>query len=294
MRTLICTKVLYLGMEDENENSDETVAADGDVDNKVYIVPTSHASDKSSERVRETVNKVSPDAIAIELDRQRLEKLKKTRGEISDKSAREVWSNSKGAGLKGRMILVLFSTVQSKVASKLGMDLVGQDMLTGYDLSEEKEIPLALVDRDIDETFKSFSSEVSNIQMVKMLIFFVLVYLKLKFTSGEDLSENVSLEQESEGSQNGIDIQEAIDALEDALPSAKRVIIDERDQYIASGTIQVAKSMGDTVLVIGAAHEPGVREALSESDEIDVIERAEMENLESSEETEEQKSKEIN
>lgn len=280
-------------MEDENENSDKTVVSD-DEESRVYIVPTSHASDKSSERVRETVNKVSPDAIAIELDRQRLEKLKKTRGEISDKSAREVWSNSKGAGLKGRMILVLFSTVQSKVASKLGMDLVGQDMLTGYDLSEEKEIPLALVDRDIDETFKSFSSEVSNIQMVKMLVFFVLAYLKLKFTSGEELSENVSLEEESEGSQNGIDIQEAIDALEDALPSAKRVIIDERDQYIASGTIQVAKSMGDTVLVIGAAHEPGVREALSKSDEIDVVERAEMENLESPEETKEQKSKEVN
>jgi len=280
-------------MEGENKDTQEVVEPD-ESKNRVYIVPTSHASDKSSERVRDTVNKVSPDSVAVELDKQRLEKLKKTRGEISDKSVREVWSNTKGAGIKGRLTLVLFSTVQSKVASKLGMDLVGQDMLTGYDMSEEKEIPLALVDRDIDKTFKRFSSKVPNLQMIKMLIFFFLAYLKLKFTTDEKLSENVSLEEESESTEDGIDIQEAIDALEDALPSAKKVIIDERDQYIASGTIQVAKNVGDTVLVIGAAHEPGVREAISKSDEIELIEKSEMQNLEELNEKRDDMSKELN
>lgn len=284
-------------MAEESKQGEELDEVENSDNNKVYIVPTSHASDKSSERVKETVRKVDPDAVAVELDKQRLKKLKRTRGKIEDKSVRQVWSNSKGAGIKGRLVLVIFSTVQSKVASKLGMDLVGKDMLAGYDISEERDIPLALVDRDIDKTFKRFSSVVSNFQMVKIFIFFIIAYLKLKFTSQEKLSNSVNISEETEedGDEDGIDIQEATQALEDALPSAKKVIIDERDDYISSGTIQVCKNTGDTVLVIGAAHEPGVREELSKSDEIEVASKKEMEELEEQEpQTTTEKSKETN
>lgn len=270
--------MLFIYTMEDTENTDEKLNTEK-TKSKVYIVPTSHASEKSSERVRETVEAVKPDAIAVELDKQRLEKLKKTRGKIEDKSAREVWSNTKGAGIKARVMLVVFSVAQSKIASKLGMDLIGKDMLTGYDLSQEKEIPLALVDRDIDETFQRFSEEVSNFQMIKILFYFTLVYFKLKFTSDEELSQSVKIESESEDGEESIDINEMMESLEKTLPEAKKVIIDERDRFISSGTIEVANNLGNTVLVIGAAHEPGVRKILSDSEDVDLVSSDDLERL---------------
>ena len=225
-----------------------------DVD--IFIVPTSHASENSSEEVHETIDKVDPDLIAIELDNNRLQRLISTDADIdTDLSIRDIMNKS-DMGLKGAVLIRLFSKFQSSIVSKLGIDMIGIDMLAGYEESKEREIPLSLVDQDVQKTFKRFTQEVSLIELIKTLFYFSVGYVQLSRKSDSEVKETID--------SNNIDLNFALEKIDDVFPTFKKVFIDERDVVISNKTASVAEQFDKTVLVIGAGHEPGVTKKITE------------------------------
>lgn len=238
-----------MDVTDQEEIEDEQ-----EPDRNVYIVPTSHVSENSSEQVREVVDSVNPDVIAVELDNQRLQKLI-SQDNFSNSSVKDIISKS-DMNLKGSIILALFSKFQSKIASKLGIDVIGLDMMAGYEEASERDIPLALVDQDMRKTFKRFTDEITITESIKTIFSFLLAYVHISRKSKDDLENEVSSEN--------IDIDEMLNHIERIFPTFKKVFLDERNEVITKKTSDVATQFDNTVLVIGAAHEPGVRKIFKE------------------------------
>jgi len=205
-------------------------------------------SENSSKLVHDVVEDVEPDLIAVELDDKRFKKLISNEV-VEDASLKDLITKS-DIGIKGSLMLVLFSRFQSTIAEKLGIDIIGMDMLAGYEESSKRDIPLALVDQDMQITFKRFTSEVTITELIKTIGSFGLGYAQISRKSKDELTKQVSSEN--------IDISEALHHIDNIFPTFKKVFIDERNDVITSKTSDIAKKFDKTVLIIGAAHEPGV------------------------------------
>jgi pheromone shutdown protein TraB len=242
-------------------------------DGEVYIIGTSHVSDDSYEKVKELAERVNPDGVAVELDKTRYEKLIKTGGKIEDKSLREMLSDTKGLGLKSRLILIAITGIQSKVARAVGTDFTGRDMLAGHEVAKERDIPLALVDRDISDTLNRLSSALS----VRDILVFVWALIALKLGLGRTDDEEAISDATNPENMN---LEELEEEFERSFPEMKRVLFDERNEIISQKTEAFAQNNDRTILVIGALHERGVREILSDSEKVRVVDTEEQEVLE--------------
>lgn len=236
---------------EENMDQEEI---EKEYERNVYIVPTSHVSEDSSQRVRDVVEFVNPDMIAVELDEQRFKKLT-SKENLSDASMKDIITKS-NLGLRGSIMLAIFSKFQSKIVSKLGIDIIGLDMMAGYEEATKRDIPLALVDQDMQKTFKRFTSEITFTESIKTFFSFIIAYVHIARKSKNELKSEVSSEN--------IDVDEMLVHIERIFPTFKRVFLDERNEVITDKTANLAERYDNTVLVIGAAHEPGIRKLFEE------------------------------
>lgn len=233
-------------------------------DADVFIVPTSHASEQSSQKVETVVDTVRPDAVAIELDQSRLRRLTQDSQQHGN-SIRQIFTQS-GIAFRGKLVLAMFSLVQSRMSSLLGTDIIGHDMLAGYETAMANDSDIALVDRDIQETFNRLSSQLNPLGVLKTIGYFAVSYVALLLPWTDDLDGMDEVEN--------IDIDRVLNMMEETLPTFKHVLIDERNVHIANATAAVASTRDQTVLVIGAAHEPGVRSQLEQTDQVTVVEQS--------------------
>jgi len=236
-------------VEKEKEDSDAEEKPDGNI----YIVPTSHVSKNSSKRVHSVVEKINPNLIAVELDNNRLKRLTSDNNLSKNVSIKDILKQD-NIGFKGKLMLLTFSKFQSTISNKLGIDVLGLDMLAGYEEATKRDIPLALVDQDMQITFNRFTEEVSFIELIKTIGSFGLAYVQLSRQSKEELTEQVDSEN--------INIDEVMHHIENVFPTFKKVFLDERNEVIAEKTANIANNFDKTVLVIGAGHKKGVVDIL--------------------------------
>ena len=120
-----------------------------DIDDKLRIIGTAHVSRSSADVVRQQIADWNPDVVAVELDEGRLSALRNP--EAFDEEALSKVIKS------GRTTLVLFQSLLSVEQRKMGLEVgeqVGVDLLAAIESAEESEIPVELVDRDIQITLK--------------------------------------------------------------------------------------------------------------------------------------------
>jgi pheromone shutdown protein TraB len=120
-----------------------------DIDGKLRLIGTAHISRESAEVVKQQISEWQPDIVAIELDSNRLAHLQNP-----DKFDDEALSN---VLKEGRTSLLLFQSLLAIEQRKMGMEAgerVGVDLLAAVDTAAEFDIPIELVDRDIQITLK--------------------------------------------------------------------------------------------------------------------------------------------
>ncbi len=240
---------------DSDLTEEESLTDEEESLKNIYIIPTSHVSEDSSKLVHDVVESVNPDLIAVELDDKRFKKLL-SEDKLSNTSMKDIITKS-DMGLRGSLILAIFSKFQSKIAHKLGIDVIGLDMMAGYEESSKRDIPLALVDQDMQKTFKRFTKEITFMESMKTMISFILGYIHISRKSKDKL--------ESEVSSDNIDVEEILMQIESVFPTFKKVFLDERNHVITEKTANLAKNFDNTVLVIGAAHEPGIKKLFNKN-----------------------------
>jgi len=209
------------------------------------LLGTAHISSRSVEEVRALIQEEKPDRVCVELDTARYNSL--TEGSSWGKlDIVEVLRKGKGFLLLANMVLASF---QRRLGAGLGVS-PGEEMLTAVRLAKEAGIPFSLCDRDIQLTLRRAWSKTSFWGKNKMLAAMLATIF-----SNEKLTP-----EEIEKLKNRTSFQSMLDELAGYLPGVKKVLIDERDRYLAT---RIHQSEGRRVVaVVGAGHVEGIARSL--------------------------------
>lgn len=212
---------------------------------RIVLVGTAHVSRESVDLVREVIERERPDTVCVELDTQRFEALsQRKRWEQTD--LREVIRNRQLATL---LINFFLASYQKRLGGKLGV-MPGSELLEATKAAEELGVPVELCDRSIRVTLRRAWGALSLAKKA-MLLSSVL--------AGAFDAPEISEEELRKLRQKDV-LSELMQELGRAMPALKRVLIDERDAYLAT---RIHGSPGQRIVaVVGAGHVAGMRTAL--------------------------------
>jgi len=210
---------------------------------ELKIVGTAHVSQKSVDEVRAAIDEFKPDVVAIELDPGRFSALKKQGRDPTVNDVLEV------KNFNSLLVQWLLSYLQRKIGVDVGVE-PGAEMKAAIAEAESRNIPIALVDRDIRLTLLRFWKSMGIIEKIKMV--FALVFSIAEVSKGEEL------DIESLKEQNVIDA--VMEEFRKFSPNGARALIDERDAFIAHQLIllKVQRPEGRILAVVGAGHRQGI------------------------------------
>lgn len=210
---------------------------------ELKIVGTAHVSQKSVDEVKAAIEEFKPDVVAIELDPGRFSALKKQGRDPTVDDVLEV------KNFNSLLVQWLLSYLQRKIGIDVGVE-PGAEMKAAIAEAESRNIPIALVDRDIRLTLLRFWKAMGIIEKIKMV--FALVFSIAEVSKGEEI------DIESLKEQNVIDA--VMEEFRKFSPNGARALIDERDAFIAHQLIllKVQRPESRILAVVGAGHRQGI------------------------------------
>lgn len=212
---------------------------------QIHLIKTAHVSKASVLEVQETIRRLKPDTVCVELDERRLNNLYHPQ-DLSTLKLIDVIKQKK-------IWMVVTNYILSNYQKQIAQDLetqVGDEMRMAVDTAHEIGAKVVCIDREIQTTFKRIWSYLG----IKEKLQIISGFISLLF---EDTTIN---EQEIENLKQADLLEEALKEISQSLPTVAKILIDERDQYMANS---IKASFGDTVVaVVGAAHGPGIEKYL--------------------------------
>lgn len=220
-----------------------------------YIIGTAHVSQASVDLVKQTLETVRPDSVAVELCRSRYDNLRNP----------DRWKNTDIVAVlkqgKGNLLLaqLLLSSFQKRIGQKLGVK-PGAEMMQALDTAEEIGARTVLADRDVTITLRRCWSRLTWWNLCRLF-----------FSSLFGLFESQAITQaEVERLKRSDALEEALRELGQQLPEVQQTLVDERDQYLAA---RIYEAPGQTVVaVVGAGHVRGILGYLGKIQEVEALE----------------------
>ncbi|MZG54503.1 MAG: TraB/GumN family protein [Nitrospinae bacterium] len=228
------------------ENQEDIVKTIQLNNSEITLIGTAHVSQLSVDMVEEHIATGEYDCVAVELCNPRLENI----------TNQSWWKNldiyqvfkKKKAGLL--LINLALTAYQKRLAERIGVE-AGKEMIRAVELAREKGIRLEVIDRNISTTLHRLVTEVSFWQKLKIvggLIVGVFV--------GEEISED-----QIEGLKRGDMLHAVVSEFGEELPEIKRVLIDERDEYMVGRLAQISQAFHPPkkiLALVGAGHLMGM------------------------------------
>jgi pheromone shutdown-related protein TraB len=210
-------------------------------DREIILVGTAHVSRESIEEVNQIIREEKPDMVCVELDAGRLASM--TQQDSWEKlDLVKVFKEGKGFLLMANLVL---SSFQRRLGQNMGVK-PGDEMKAAINTATELGIPYNLCDREVQLTLKRAWGSCGFWSKNKLLA----TLLSSAFTT-----EKID-EAQIEALKNKNELDNMMGELAEYLPEVKKVLIDERDQYLAA---KIWASQGSRIVaVIGAGHMGGV------------------------------------
>ena len=227
------------------------------------IIGTAHVSEESVNEVKDAIYEQQPDVVAIELDRGRYTKLKQQMMGIETDDTISVTQIIK----ENKVGLFFTSTLLGYFQSKIGEDVdvaPGSEMIGAIEASEDLEIPIALIDRDVNVTLQRALNKMGMMEKTK----FAYGLLLSVFGFGDE--EDVDIEDLKDSEK----IDELMEMFKDEAPSVHEVLVHERDAYLAGRIMQLPQDK--VIAVVGAGHKPGIMQYLDNPETIPNLESLEI------------------
>lgn len=208
---------------------------------QIILVGTAHISQESVQLVRTVIDQEHPDCVCLELDDKRYQALtQKERWQSLD--LREIIRKKQ---LSTLVISLFMASYQKRLGSKLGV-IPGAELLAADQAAKERQIPVSLCDRDIRITLR---------RAWKSTSLWKKSYLMTSLLASLFDDTEISEEKLTELKRKDV-LTEMMDELGGTLPDLKRVLIDERDIFLAE---KIKNSPGKRlVAVVGAGHISGI------------------------------------
>ena len=218
-----------------------------DISPNLRILGTAHVATASVEAVRHHIAEYQPDIVAVELCKSRHEALTSDRRLDKEGLLRVV--------KEGKAPLVLIQSLLAAEQRKLGLDegqQPGAELIAAVEEAKAAGLEVALVDRDIQVTLRRAWKNMRFIEKFRVL----------KSLLGQDDEEEVP------DVNTLLDDSDLLSSLMEELrgfsPGAGKVLIDERDEYLAT-KISALNTEKKVLAVVGAGHLVGIKEYLVEN-----------------------------
>lgn len=226
------------------------VTADG----RTYVlVGTAHISRESAALVEQVIAAEQPDGVCIELDPRRYEALAhRTRLEGLDLKA--VIRDRQLAPL---LLNLLLASYQKQLGGALGV-VPGSELLAAAQAAERLGVPVHLCDRDVRVTLRRAWAALSWWRKAELVAALAGAAFEAPQLDEEELRR---LRQQDV-------LSRLMAELGTAFPALKRVLIDERDAYLAARLR--ATPGARLVAVVGAGHVAGMADALRRGTAVDL------------------------
>ncbi len=220
-------------------------------DREFVLIGTAHISQVSKDLVRTTIEAEAPDTVCVELDEGRLKSIKEPdRWKKTD--LKQVIKNKQLGTLIANLVL---GSYQKRMGAQTGVK-PGSELKEAVDCAEGRGAELVLADRDIKITLRRTWACTPWYRKLSLLGgLFASIFDKTE-VSEEDLAK--------------IKEQDALSAMMQdfgkSFPEVKQVLIDERDQFLAS---KIKNAPGKKIVaVVGAGHMNGIAKIIEEDREL--------------------------
>jgi pheromone shutdown-related protein TraB len=218
------------------------------INDNIILIGTAHISKESVDEVRHAIETYTPDIVAVELCQRRFESISK----------KDKWENTPVSAMikSNNAYFMLAQTFLSSIQRKLGEEYgvePGSEMMAAMQEAEKHSLKVALVDRDITVTLKRAWRTMGLREKVKV------VWEFLKAMIGYDEEELKDFDLKELMKQDVI--SQMMEEFSSIAPSAAKVLISERDQYIAQKIFDESKK-GKVLAVVGAGHINGIKKHL--------------------------------
>lgn len=220
-------------------------------DREFVLIGTAHISQVSKDLVRATIEAEAPDTVCVELDEGRLKSIKEPdRWKKTD--LKQVIKNKQLGTLIANLVL---GSYQKRMGAQTGVK-PGSELKEAVDCAEGRGAELVLADRDIKITLRRTWACTPWYRKLSLLGgLFASIFDKTE-VSEEDLAK--------------IKEQDALSAMMQdfgkSFPEVKQVLIDERDQFLAS---KIKNAPGKKIVaVVGAGHMNGIAKIIEEDREL--------------------------
>ncbi|MFW6047729.1 MAG: TraB/GumN family protein [Candidatus Natronoplasma sp.] len=207
----------------------------------ITLIGSAHVFD-ISDRIEREIKERSPNVVAVELDRQRYEALRR-----------------RGEGERGKVPLIyrLLQLVQKRIAKKFGVQ-VGQEMITAVETAEEINSKVAFIDLPAQIVLKRLIDEMSFKEKIK-LFGGAVIGLFISKERVEKEVENYYSEGDS-GSSSGI----FSGSIEEQMPALSRILIRDRNRFMAKNLRELEERFDSVLAVVGDGHVPGLKRELKD------------------------------
>lgn len=205
----------------------------------ITIIGVAHVLD-ISDRVKKEIKSRHPYVVAVELDRARYESLK---------------SGERGGKLP--LIYRLLSVIQKKIAERYNVK-VGEEMLSSIEAAEEIGSSVALIDLPANRVFRKLLDSMS----IKEKIYLVIGSIIGLISGKGKIEKEIERYQENE--------ERYMDVMESQMPSMSKILIDDRNKFMAKNIRDLKERFGSVVAVVGDGHISGLVKELA-GQEVEVL-----------------------
>lgn len=208
------------------------------------LLGTAHVSAASVQAVEQAIGSGRYDAVAVELDPQRLQALTNPDA-LAQLDLIEVIRKNRIALFAANLALAAY---QRRLAEQLGIE-PGAELKRAVMLAQEHGLPVHLIDRDVGLTFRRASQRLGLLGKLKLV-----AGLGAGLFSSEDVGED-----EIEKLKQGDMLESSFGEFASESPALYESIIGERDRYMATRLREERTDTQRNVLaVVGAGHLAGL------------------------------------
>lgn len=217
-------------------------------DREFILVGTAHVSLASVETVKAAMTAEDPDTVCVELDEQRHKALRNPRH----------WESLNLTQIlrKGQAPFLLANLTLSAFQKRMGLQTgvkPGAELAAAAELAEDLDKKVCLVDREIRTTLLRAWRTASLWKKLNLMA----SLLASMFDSRQIDEEELARLRQTDT------LSAMLDEMAEVLPAVKKILVDERDTYMAD---QIRRAPGKKIMaVVGAAHIPGISRKIAQS-----------------------------
>lgn len=214
------------------------------------MVPTSHVAEESLRAVEKVIDRERPDCVAVELDMNRFLAL--------EQGGSSSWQVLKQLGPWTFAMFFVMRRIQSWLEKKSGI-MPGSDMLKAVRVAEREGVHVEFIDRDIGITLQRIGG-ISWRERMRLVLFMVKGLTVDSLFARLGRKERVEIDLRKVPKKELV--RDMLKLMGKEFPGLYRVLVTERNLYMARRLAGLSHGYDKIVAVVGAAHASGIQELM--------------------------------